>query len=473
MSALQSSMLRSQRAVDLATEYCKEEEAKINASIRRCQEILRCLRSPQKISAEEDALAAGVKEDPAVPPEDLEEVRLLEGALARALRIRGALGGSKCTATADPEGRDGDQTTSTNHMIGSLAPKSTSKPLANYREAQKAPVSRLRGGHTGGCAAAGGRPPARPGPAAQTRVRTAHSLRKVKHPPTASGLGCQRRAEPVSRPPEEKGTAVTSGQRRGGGCVPEREQTGAGGVAAGDADSRAADDGAPSEFLSAWRTQSAKQDRLWDKILTKVSHPLTERTEFIERLRGTFPACWPRGGPTDSQAEVGQLILQCRALTHCYKTELQTARPGGPPDGGGETSYESQLMLQGLGKMAGDLLLRAEQLKSDTDIWEHLWSRDPAGRPLKSRWPWEAPPTPLSYSSQAELGTLEGLRLRVALLQQDVHLQLVLSDALGSRLSPPLSREGRPTPSVLRGLYSLLAEGGLRFPALVLDTEPD
>ncbi|XP_048848320.1 tubulin epsilon and delta complex protein 2 isoform X2 [Brienomyrus brachyistius] len=461
------------RAVDLATEYCKEEEAKINASIRRCREILRSLRSPQRISAEEDALAAGVKDGPAVPPEELEEVWLLEGALARALRIRSALGAPECTAAAGSEGRDWNRTTSTNHVIGSLAPKSTSKPSVNYKEAQKLPVSRHRGGRTGGCAAAGGRAAARPGPAAQTRVRTAHCLRKTKHPPTASALGCQRRAEPVSRPPEERGTAVTSGQRRGGGCVTETEQTGAGGVTAGDADSRAADDGNPSQFLSAWRTQSAKQDRLWDKILTRVSHPLTERTEFIERLRGTFPACWPHGGPTDTQAEVGQLILQCRALTHCYQTELQTARPGGPPDGSGEESCESQLMLQGLAEMVGDLLHRVEQLKSDADVWERLCSRDPAGCPIKSRWPWEAPPTPLSYSSQTELVALEGLRLSVALLQQDVHLQLVLSEALGSCSSPPLPRERRPSPSVLRGLYSLLAEGGLRFPALVLDTEPD
>lgn len=181
--------------------------------------------------------------DPAVPPEELEEVRLLEGALARALRIRGALGGPKCTASADPEGRDGNQTTSTNHMIGSLAPKSTSKHSGNYRETQKPLVSRHRSGHTGGCAAAGGKAPARPGPAAQTRVRMAHSLRQVKHPPTASCLGCQRHAESASRPPEEKGTAVTSGQRSGRGCVTETEQTGVGGVAAGDTDSRATDDG--------------------------------------------------------------------------------------------------------------------------------------------------------------------------------------------------------------------------------------
>ena len=48
-----------------------------------------------------------------------------------------------------------------------------------------------------------------------------------------------------------------------------------------------------------------------------------------------------------------------------------------------------------------------------------------------------------------------------------------LSDSLSPLLCSLLGGPGPADPSVLRDLYSLLAEGGERFPALVLDAEPD
>lgn len=52
-----------------------------------------------------------------------------------------------------------------------------------------------------------------------------------------------------------------------------------------------------------------------------------------------------------------------------------------------------------------------------------------------------------------------------------------VSQALFQALSPHLSSvcpgSGSPNPSVLRDMYSLLGEGGERFPAVVLDTEPE
>ena len=48
-----------------------------------------------------------------------------------------------------------------------------------------------------------------------------------------------------------------------------------------------------------------------------------------------------------------------------------------------------------------------------------------------------------------------------------------LSDSLSPLLGSLLGGPGPADPSVLRDLYSLLAEGGERFPALVLDAEPD
>ncbi|KAG7261801.1 hypothetical protein CRUP_037407, partial [Coryphaenoides rupestris] len=65
------------------------------------------------------------------------------------------------------------------------------------------------------------------------------------------------------------------------------------------------------------------------------------------------------------------------------------------------------------------------------------------------------PPT-ITVASEAELVELEAI-----------------SESLSPRLPALLSRPGPPDSSVLRDVYSLLAEGGELFPALVLDPEPD
>uniref|UniRef100_A0A3Q0S4G3 Uncharacterized protein n=1 Tax=Amphilophus citrinellus TaxID=61819 RepID=A0A3Q0S4G3_AMPCI len=75
-------------------------------------------------------------------------------------------------------------------------------------------------------------------------------------------------------------------------------------------------------------------------------------------------------------------------------------------------------------------------------------------------------PLTIMYTTEAELQELERLRMRVALLQQEVDLEQV------GELSSIVPGPGCPNPSVLRDVYSLLGEGGERFPAIVLDSEP-
>lgn len=48
-----------------------------------------------------------------------------------------------------------------------------------------------------------------------------------------------------------------------------------------------------------------------------------------------------------------------------------------------------------------------------------------------------------------------------------------MSDSLSSYWTSMDSATERPSAGVLRGLYSLLAEGGLQFPSLVLDSESE
>lgn len=92
---------------------------------------------------------------------------------------------------------------------------------------------------------------------------------------------------------------------------------------------------------------------------------------------------------------------------------------------------------------------------------------------------------------------METLRIKVALLQQDIFLEQVgapsemahqsccliniqtrscfvlqaLSNILSPQLSSIVAGRGCPDISVLRDVYSLLGEGGQRYPAIVLDSE--
>ncbi|KAM6957234.1 tubulin epsilon and delta complex protein 2-like [Aplochiton taeniatus] len=199
-----------------------------------------------------------------------------------------------------------------------------------------------------------------------------------------------------------------------------------------------------------------------------------ERTRFIERMRSTFPRDWPSGSPAQIQAQVDGLTRQCRDLTQCYQTEgllASQASAMGMDPGAKERELESHLMLEGMERMAVDRRERAGKVKQECEAWDRWrpeggrqWPRGPRG---------DSPslPATLTYSTEEELRELERLTLRVALLEQERHLQQALSDTLSPHLSSMLS--GPDHPSLLRDVYSLLAEGGERFPALVLDTESD
>lgn len=82
------------------------------------------------------------------------------------------------------------------------------------------------------------------------------------------------------------------------------------------------------------------------------------------------------------------------------------------------------------------------------------------------------PPT-ITCTTEAELRELEKLRMRVAMLEQEIYLEQALFDALSPHLSSIVAGPGRPNASVLRDVYSLLCEGGQRFPAIFLDSEPN
>lgn len=201
----------------------------------------------------------------------------------------------------------------------------------------------------------------------------------------------------------------------------------------------------------------------------------------MERMRATFPKDWPCGSPDKTRALVDRLTRQGRDLTQHYQMKELLAKQ--TPEAatqlvGKENKHDSCLTLERLQMTAAVLHDFADRVTKEWEAWDR-WRPEggclcPTGAngvcgdglitPL---------PLTITYTTEAELRELEKLRMRVALLQQEIYLEQALLDTLSPQLSSIVPGPGCPSVGVLRDMYSLLGEGGERFPAIVLDTEPD
>lgn len=200
----------------------------------------------------------------------------------------------------------------------------------------------------------------------------------------------------------------------------------------------------------------------------------------MTRMKGTFPMKWPCGSPEKIQAMVHRLIQQGQDIPENLQTEGVMNPEDNPGDntklGEGESCQDFALKFNRLIITPKNIHKCAVQLKREWESWDRWrpeWgclcsigteSEWHEGRPL-------ALPKTVTYTSERELTELETLRMRVALLQLEALVEKVISDTLSPHLSSAVC--ATLNPSVQRDLYSVLGEGGERFPAIVLDSEPD
>ncbi|KTG38399.1 hypothetical protein cypCar_00029212 [Cyprinus carpio] len=438
-------------AVDEAVKMCKAEESRLTENVRQCKEILRSMRTRVTETSELETAAAIGTEAADLLPGEKQEIELLEQVLKKALKIRS-------TSEAHKELRPNERK---NKALFNYTVKEEDKrklvksvPLS---ETCKKPIHQRR---AGGNVTHGG-PWTRPvlvrkGPTAHPVVNGRPSVSKSASAKISSTRSQQKMC--VKATNAEDNSPLVSCQEVSASGKDGEVSTGS---------VRSKEQWIPSPLLPAWRAQRTKQERLWKKVLTQQSKPVPERTKFTERLRDTFPSELPSVCPADITAELDVLTQRCLDLTHCLNAELQ-AQKDSESGTFREREYESFRMLEGLERMTAELITCADHRKKDWERWDMRISG--ALCPVRRRGEWGDParsclPPVLSYSSEAELRELESQRLRVEQLQQAVRLQQAMSDSLASYWS---SR-----PVVLRGLYSLLAEGGVQFPSLVLDSESD
>ncbi|KAM8844258.1 uncharacterized protein tedc2 isoform 1-T1 [Spinachia spinachia] len=435
--------------VEQAIKSCKAEQTKINDSIRFYKDLLQTLTPRPKTGFDQTQCANNAATATDSSPGEKEDIELLERALEKALRVRTGAGYSKKDSSKRP------CTTAVARAEGALAPaaskvdRSTSRPTsksANPKEPKRPGTSvpptlgpELCAGHhparrkttsktpfsSAGVAhrqAAGKPQQAHPG---QLHTASLHSKKKT----VRSDLVSARDPGEAVAPSAPCDNPVSLAEGLGARCL-------------------LGPNGKASEQIAIWKSLRRKQNRLWDQVVALQRKPVPGRSHFMERLRATFH----RGPLCRIPDQTGLLV--------------DRPTPRGP----------------GLDRRCQTAELRARRTQeAATELAWETWDRwrteggrlCPAGVNGAGVDEMIAPlPPTLTYATEAELVQLETLRMRGFLLRQEIYLEQAILDTLSPLLPSIIHGPGCPDPSVLRDLYSLLGEGGERFPAVVLDSEP-
>ncbi|XP_067237379.1 tubulin epsilon and delta complex protein 2 isoform X2 [Chanodichthys erythropterus] len=406
-------------AVEEAVKMCKAEESRLTENIRLCKEILSSMRT-RVTEASELETASAVSTEDDIPPEEKQEIELLEQVLKKALKIRSSSEAHK-ELHSDSNQKIQKNKALINYTVKeedkrkpvkSFPPSETCKKPNHYRRAAGGYVSHrsvlVRKGPTGDK----GRPTvpkSAPGKICSTGSQQKMCVKATNAKQSSPSVSCQ------------------DGKFTTGNVLSNAQWI-------------------SSPLLPVWRAQRTKQIRLWKKVLSQQSKPVPEKAQFTERLQGTFPSDWPSRCPADITADLDVLSQRCLDLTHSFNAE-QSCSTDSDSGTSHEREYESLRMLEGLERMMAELLTCADQLKKDWERWDTRSSG--AFCPIRRRGEWGDPisclPPILSYNSEAELRELESQRLRVEQLQQAVHLQKSPTWFSHSPRSTKLSRAPPPT----------------------------
>ncbi|KAM9391602.1 uncharacterized protein tedc2 [Pholidichthys leucotaenia] len=436
----------------------------------------------------------------AASPGENEDMELLERALEKALRVRTGSenskndsSGNKLCGTRKEPGTSpvtsSDVTHSSTEFKGNQPTlKSTAKSVSIDRNGSKKPALSVS-------ARLGSRPSAKCNP---ELCKTRHNRNLIQKHPTSSADVVHHRA---SRKSQQPGLATGSGDHIS--TLLSKNKTVRSKVLSGDGPGEAAsvaspsnskpphtDDseagsvhqmnGIPSDQMTKWKHLRRKQNRLWDKVIALQRKPVPGRSHFVERMRSTFPLDWPCGNPDQTGALVDKLTHQvhgiadfCQAKEASAKWSTESSRVLE----GEESEFDSCQTPERLQQTAAELQNFANQVKQEWKAWNRWRPEGGCLCPTGANSVWGdgiTSPLPLTitYTTEEELQKLENVRMRVALLQQEIYLEQALLDAVSPLLSSIVPGPGCPSPSVLRDLYSLLGEGGQRFPAIVVDSDP-
>ncbi|XP_037363998.1 tubulin epsilon and delta complex protein 2 [Talpa occidentalis] len=409
-----------------ALDACAERQRQLERSLRVCRRLLRAWEPAEAAAPEPGPGPAAEEEDSpagaAPSPRDLEELELLTRALERAARVR--KGVSKA---------------------GERDPGPCLKP-GSGAAAPASPASappRASGPHGSGA------PEARPPRGIlQTRLPVTTSERRLLSARGQPGVGRPARPPPALRDQQTASPALEAFTLKEKGTL--------------------------LQLPVAFRKAAAQNSRLWAQLSStqpsdSAGAAATAKAQFLQKMQASSGRPSPRGpglSTEEVQAEVGRLQKACSLLKLRMREELVAD----PADWTQE--YRSLLTLEGLQALAGQCLHRLQELR--VAVTEQQLESWPEGSPFSAPAPcgggadpiW-SPPL-LLYSSTRELQTLAALQLRVATLEQQIHLEKVLMEEL-----LPLVRAPEPPLVLCRAVHSLLCEGGQHFLSVLWDPPAD
>ncbi|XP_056257624.1 uncharacterized protein LOC130185273 isoform X3 [Seriola aureovittata] len=453
--------------VEQAIKSCKAEQEKINDSIQLYREILQTLTPQPKKDSEESEGADAAATDTNTLPGEKEDIELLERVLEKALWVRTGSGASKKdpdrNKQSGPRKEPGISVFTSKGVTQSsalskgsdLTIRSTSKSASLDRKEHKKPGSSLS-------SSLGARPSTSNNPRQSKTTNNRGTIQK--HPVSSAAAVHHQATRKLQQAGSASGSLDRSKKKTVKSSMLSVENLGEAAAIPTPSSNNAVpfshtdESGAhsllqhtriPSEQTTKWKSVRNKQNRLWDKVMALQRKPVPGRSHFMERMRATFPKDWPCGSPDQTRALVDRLTHQGHDLIqHCQTMELLAKVTP-------ETATEQESEAWDRWRPVGGCLCPT----GANGVWE-----DGMIAPL---------PLTVTYTTEADLRELERLRMQVALLQQEINLEQALLDTLSPQLSSIAPGPGHPNASVLRDMYSLLGEGGERFPAIVQDSEPD
>lgn len=214
---------------------------------------------------------------------------------------------------------------------------------------------------------------------------------------------------------------------------------------------------------------------LWAQLYSAGTNDSTDatraaKTQFLHKLQMASGCSSHRPCATEVEAHAQILRKACTLLRLRMQKELATA----PTDWMQE--YRCLLTLEGLQAVVGQCLHRIQALQAAVTeqlpgvcLAEKPTQASPVcGGEVDSSWS----PELLLYASTEELQTLATLKLQVAMLHQQIHLEKVLMAELLPLINT-LEPRGPPWLALCRATYSLLCEGGGRFLTVLRDDPGD
>ncbi|XP_029997875.1 uncharacterized protein tedc2 isoform X2 [Sphaeramia orbicularis] len=471
--------------VENAIKSHKSDQAEINDSIQLYKEVLQTL-APQPKKTSKIESAGDTSPDTDTSPVEKEDLELLEEALEKALRVRSGLEPSRKHSSSNKKsghqnelGATGVTSKEARQASGvcrgnPTSSRSTSKSATVGRKEDRK-CSRSVSSTVG----------LRPVDCHKTGLLKAIKNRNTIQDHFVSSTGIVQASDqrrPTSTFQSKIKTvrsAVLSSKDLGKAAPSSHNLVSFSKLEEFGAHSLPQQNGLPSGKTPQWKYLKTKQNRLWDKVVAVQTKPASGRGLFMERMRATFPMNWPCGSPEKIRILVDRLTHQGQDFTensHTKDLETKQTSAAGRALGGQKNNNDSRLTPETSQMTAADIKNMADQLKQEWEAWDR-WRPDQGclcSTGANSEWQngiMEPLPLTISYTTESELLELEKLRMKVALLQQEIFLEQGLLAAVTPQLSSSI--HGCANPSLLRDMYSLLGEGGERFPAIVLDSELD